>query len=310
MRQTSAAPAVLPIVQTLAGHLDAFRHHLSSALDETQDTAEAIHKVRVTTRRLQADLGLLQFGRNAAVARDVKQRLRDFRNDLSQLRNLDVFIGIVAAAIERTEDADVPSLTLLARRLHEERNRAARKAAKVLRRFKLKRVIAALTDATTDGKKNRTLQFMGLDEARLRARAARRLERRLNEFLELVGRLRDASDADEIHQLRIAAKRLRYLIETLADLGFREPKGALQWLRGEQGKIGDWHDLFCLEEEVLTLIGKKGAGQGPLDESATLLRATAKVVEARDIKASRTFPVKPPNYFARSMRRLGKDVRG
>lgn len=308
MRQTSAAPAVLPIVQTLALHLEALRHHHSATLDDTQDTAEAIHKVRVTTRRLQADLDLLQFGRNSTVVRDAKQRLRDFRNRLSTMRNSDVFIGIVQAALERADDEDIPDLVMLARRLGEEREQNAAEASKTLKRFKLGRIASVLGEPEEADKKKHRLEFRGLDEARIKRRAARRLEARLGDFLALVARLKDTSDAEGIHRLRIAAKRLRYLIETLTELGFREPKGALRWLHSEQAKIGDWHDLFCLEGEVLALVGAKGANRGRLDESAALLRATAKLLKARDAKASRTFPVKPPNYFERSIRRLVGDL--
>lgn len=310
MRQTSAAPPVLPIVQTLARHLEALRHHHSAALDDTPDTAEAIHKVRVMTRRLQADLDLLQFGRNSTVVRDAKQRLRDFRNSLSTIRNYDVFIGIVHAALERADDEDTPDLVVLARRLGEEREQKAAEASKTLKRFKLRWIASVLGEPEEEGKKVHRLDFRGLDEARIKRRASRRLKGRLADFLALLARVQDTSDAEGIHQLRIAAKRLRYLIETLSDLGFREPKGALRWLHSVQAKIGDWHDLFCLESEVLALVGKKEAKHGRLDESAALLRATAKLLKARDAKASRTFPVKPPNYFERSVRRLVGDLTG
>ncbi|RPJ53766.1 MAG: CHAD domain-containing protein [Acidobacteria bacterium] len=259
---------------------------------------------------MQADLDLLQFGRNSSVVRDAKKRLRDFRNSLSDIRNYDVFIGIVQAVVERADDEDVPDLGLLARRLREERDRAAAEASKVLERFKVKPIASLFSEADPDETGKSRLEFRAQDEAKLKRRATRRLERRLDQFLALVTRLEDPADAEGIHQLRIAAKRLRYLIETLVDLGFREPKGALRWLHAEQGKIGEWHDLFCLEEEVLALVGKREVLHGRLEESATLLRATAKLLKARDTKASRTFPVKPPNYFERSVRRLAKDVRG
>ncbi|MFB3905097.1 MAG: CHAD domain-containing protein [Acidobacteriota bacterium] len=308
MRQTSAAQPVLPIAQTLTRHLETFRHHHSTALDEAQDTAEAIHKVRVTTRRLQADLDLLQFGRNSKVVQRLKRRLRDFRNSLSTIRNYDVFLGIVAAARDRADDPDVPGLTALDRLFGEERDRAAAEASKVIERFKLKPIFSMLDQPSDGARKKRALDFREFDEGRIKERAARRLERRLEDFLALVSRLQDSSDAEGIHQLRIAAKRLRYLIETLVDLGFREPKGALRWLHSEQGKIGDWHDLFCLEKEVLALVGRKEAAPGRLEASAELLRATAGLLRARDIRASRTFPVKPPNYFERSVRRLLRDL--
>jgi len=313
MEETKEKFRALPVADALARHFTVLRHHYSAALEENQDTAEAVHKARVATRRLQADLDLLQFGRNADTVREIKQRLRDFRNGLSALRNYDVFVGIVHAAFEKADDEESPALTLLEQRLREERDVCAAEARKLLRRFKIKRLAASLAlpeEGDGNGKRKKALELVNFSQSKLKRRTARRLEARLAEFLSLVSRLKDASDTEGIHQLRIAAKRLRYLLETLADLGYREPKGAVRWLRNEQGKIGDWHDLVVLEEQVLALAAKKGAVSRNLDESAALLRATARLVQARDRRASRTFPVKPPNYFERSIRRLVADIRG
>ena len=123
MRQTSPPAPGLPIAETLERHVQVLRHHHLTALDETQDTAEAIHKARVTTRRLQADLDLLQFGRNIPVVRNVKQRLRDFRNGLSTVRNYDVLIEIVHAHWNGRTTKISPISHCSHGRLREERDR-------------------------------------------------------------------------------------------------------------------------------------------------------------------------------------------
>src|SRR5438132_11271758 len=53
------------------------------------DDPEAIHKMRVTTRRAQASLDLLEG--QFAIA-PVKKRLRRWRQELSRVRNYDVFL--------------------------------------------------------------------------------------------------------------------------------------------------------------------------------------------------------------------------
>src|SRR5262249_34668611 len=57
--------------------------------------AEAIHKMRVITRRLQAAIDLLEFKPDELKIKGLKKRLRAWRRTLSRVRNYDVFLKVV-----------------------------------------------------------------------------------------------------------------------------------------------------------------------------------------------------------------------
>lgn len=76
------------------------------------------------------------------------------------------------------------------------------------------------------------------------------VEECLNEFFTAGAAAANSSDRNELHTLRIAAKKLRYTLELL------DPKGAaplLKKLRTVQGELGDMNDAFVAREYLLAL---------------------------------------------------------
>ena len=57
-----------------------------------------------------------------------------------------------------------------------------------------------------------------------------------------------------LHPVRIAAKRLRYLIEAMVALHVPGSKRAVNYLRQIQQHLGDWHDLEVLEQVMLEML--------------------------------------------------------
>jgi CHAD domain-containing protein len=96
--------------------------------------------------------------------------------------------------------------------------------------------------------------FPAVDEQGIAMRAAERLEQRMAEFNALVAKSHPTTDPSELHRLRIAAKRVRYLLEAVTEMGFGDATQALAWLRSLQDRIGDWHDLEALEEAIIQLV--------------------------------------------------------
>ena len=76
--------------QILHSQLITLRSYHAAVL-ETCDI-ESVHKMRVTTRRLQASLDLLQFGKHKKEIKKAKSKLRKWRRKLSMVRNYDVFL--------------------------------------------------------------------------------------------------------------------------------------------------------------------------------------------------------------------------
>src|SRR5215470_9857030 len=84
-----------PLDEVIASQLQSLDGYYRGVLD-TEDV-EAVHKMRVTTRRLQASLDLLQGRPDDLGIRKLKRRLRRWRRCLSLVRNYDVFLSMVDA---------------------------------------------------------------------------------------------------------------------------------------------------------------------------------------------------------------------
>jgi CHAD domain-containing protein len=77
-----------------------------------------------------------------------------------------------------------------------------------------------------------------------------------NEFEKQVAASQSDPSATSIHAARIGAKRLRYLLEVVSQLGMPGSAQALAWLRKIQQHLGDWHDMEVLEEMIIEMMAK------------------------------------------------------
>ena len=273
---------------------------------------ESVHKMRVTTRRLQASLDLLQFGKQKKEIKKVKAKLRKWRRKLSIVRNYDVFLLLLDSEAAK-QKAINKSLGALKSELQKRRDHLSRMVITYLKRVSVDKLAArlgiTLEEASAGPASGETTVAnvemsapereeaagvglkLGGDRAIAR-RAAMRIEQRAEEFLALAELAKPTTHPEELHQLRIAAKRLRYLFEIAADMGLGGSVTALNWLRSLQDRIGDWHDLDSLEDEILNIIGHREFMKERLVETGNILAATILLQRKRKILVSRLFPVK------------------
>ncbi|MFY9608230.1 MAG: CHAD domain-containing protein [Blastocatellia bacterium] len=312
------------------------QHHYAVV---TTDEVEAVHKMRVTTRRLQASLDLLEGEVNV---RPLKRRLRRWRRMLSSVRNYDVFLLMIEqeAASRRGAREQYELLTVV---LQKRRAKLAARVKKYLAkvdvveqlgtRLSLSSVAmsrlweqpvsdgvdAMAEPLAADFGEGSLVEpgdspepeppFPAIDEQAVAMRAAERLEQRMAEFNALAARSHPTTDPRELHQLRIAAKRVRYLLEAVTAMGFGEASQALTWLRGLQDRIGDWHDLEALEEEIIRLVSRRRFTKEHLRQAAGLLLAAMHLQKQKKLLVSRLFPVRVPAGLSATSRRLVRALR-
>src|SRR5689334_16042356 len=100
-------------------------------------------------------------------------------------------------------------------------------------------------------------------KAPLLANAARVITRRLDEMLAYEGYLADASLIHELHQMRIAAKRLRYTLEIFQDIYTRyTPYGkafteTISKVRDLQEILGEIHDADVLAPRLIEQLARQ-----------------------------------------------------
>ncbi|MGA9767650.1 MAG: CHAD domain-containing protein [Blastocatellia bacterium] len=275
------------------------------------DEPEAIHKMRVTTRRAQAALDLLE---GELRVRKLKRRLREWRQMLSRVRNYDVFLMFIEKEMIRSRTSYRAQLVLLKSIFEKRRAHRAEKARKYFEKIKVDSISSKLgltitqpaigTDEDTGSQKGFTI-----DEQRVFAHVADRLEQRVAEFQTLAAQAHPATRAEELHMLRIAAKRVRYLLEIISQMGFGDATRAVVWLRNVQDRIGDWHDLESLEEEIIEIVSHRQFLKEHLAESSRMLQAAAHLQKKKERLVTKLFPVRVPRSIALTSQRMERALR-
>ena len=97
-------------------------------------------------------------------------------------------------------------------------------------------------------------QSLGPDE--FYQRIAESLEKLRRAFCSQVELAERDPRAPVVHGVRIAAKRLRYLIEVFEEFKVAGSAEALAWLRCLQQHLGDWHDFEVLEELMIEMVAR------------------------------------------------------
>lgn len=247
---------------------------------------EALHDFRVALRRLRSGLASYRAEVAESVPKKLARKLRRLAKATGPGRDTEVQIGWLKQAGNDLPRSRKTGLNWLLSRL-ERRMETARAeltdevaqelvetAAELRRRLSVYRTEIHL-DAVGGG------PTFGLRTAEILAELRRELARHLAE----VG---TADDDEQAHAARIAAKRLRYLIEPLAD----ELPGAaplIKRLKELQDLLGDLHDAHVLEAELSAALAAAAA-----ERAERLLAASlAEPPDAGLLRAARRRPVEP-----------------
>jgi CHAD domain-containing protein len=228
------------------------------------DNPDAIHDMRVASRRLQVVLDLFYPGVQPKEVRRFRRKIRRCRRSLGEVRNCDVLIEHVSRILKRKRVAHSEAWMAVQRYLETRRAKGFAKAMRRLSKVSLCVLSERLKGhidqigllATPDSHAN-VLHFDNNDTPESLPERTRRLLGNLwNAFQEQVARSQHNPRASVIHGVRIATKRLRYLLEVVREF---EPPGcaeALGGLRRLQQHLGTWHDREVLEQVMIEMIAR------------------------------------------------------
>jgi len=197
------APVQRAARKAIESRLAAVEHFLQQAADVTgrpEDDAEAVHQLRIWTRRGAAALRLFRDLLPWRRARWLRRKLRQLRRAAGEARDADVLV-------QQLEQTDEPALAHTAIHLRQKRKRAERKLATfskaLVRRGQLDRKRRKLLDKTRWRHKKTPPKYGPWCRGQLRPLCER--------FFELANA--DLAPDQAIHELRLAGKRLRYALE-------------------------------------------------------------------------------------------------
>jgi CHAD domain-containing protein len=228
------------------------------------DDPDAIHDMRVASRRLQQVFDLIFPKPLPREARRLRRKIRRCRRVLGDVRNCDVLLQQVAGRLARRRCSNRESWMAVKQHLQERRSESFARAIRKLSRVNLaifymraKEILDRLKPAPDrDHVSNPLVQPDGTALEPFPARLGQALAGVWSEFEKQVAASHREKTAPSIHAARISAKRLRYLLEVVNQFGIPGSAGALAWLRKIQQHLGDWHDMEILEQMMIEMIAR------------------------------------------------------
>jgi inorganic triphosphatase YgiF len=243
----------------VARHLHRLRLHDPGT--RTGEDPESLHDMRVATRRLRAAVRVFAAGIPARLQDSMRRELQWLGQLLGPVRDLDVQMAKLESFTAAAPAGFRPALGCL--REYMEGERARRRAGMLAgldtaRYFRLLLRLERFADARARGRSRDAAAQELIVVAGQRAikRAFRRLIRRGD-------RIQATPHPEDLHALRIRAKRLRYLLEFLRELTGKPGRRLVKRLTALQDLLGSYQDAVVLADFVRVYVEGAGAQLAP-----------------------------------------------
>jgi CHAD domain-containing protein len=216
------------LIETLGNRWKTYRSELKRCHKEPDE--EAIHDLRVATRRLLALVDMLRAVSPHPRLQKLRRAFKDQLDSLDDLRDTQVMLVEVAETLE-----DLPELAPFQEYLVKREKRLLKSTAKATRSFKSTNIRKQL-DAT---RKALLKAENGIDHKK-------RLPQIVDEAYETtLRRFRHIEPAQPatIHRVRIAFKKFRYMVELIHPLVKDLPEDNFKQMHDYQNMMGDLQDV-------------------------------------------------------------------
>jgi CHAD domain-containing protein len=219
--------------------------------------AKAVHQARVASRRIREALPMIAAGLDRPKLRRLSRKVRDVTRALGPVRALDVEL-VVLADLERSMPSHRAAIALVRKHLVAGRRALRKRMMERVDGIDLKTLVGKLArlSAGRDARSGRRAQNAMAWRNVLVARTVRRAAR-LREAIDQAGSL---YVPERLHAVRIAAKKLRYVLEVADEAAVPRVSALIQSLKAVQGTLGRLHDLQSLLDrgrDVQAAIGTK-----------------------------------------------------
>jgi CHAD domain-containing protein len=209
----------------------------------TRADGEAVHDLRVVTRRLGAWLDLWRPVLRPRRRRRLRRALRRLRRSLGGAREAQVHEAMLRERLGESPQAELEGTRELLDVFARRTQRFERRAAAAMLKPRVRRLLQALGGDPPLAADDPTPDDALLARARERVdRLAARAEAAIEQAKATVG--------PEAHAARIAVKRTRYGLERVGAATGRDPAKHLESLSGTQELLGRIHDLSTLTEAL------------------------------------------------------------
>jgi CHAD domain-containing protein len=195
---------------------------------------DAVHDLRVATRRLATVLDVVTFSKHPKSVEKIARRLKQLRHVLSARRDIDVHVNIMRARQRSAASRRRKQLWNLAIRATSAEGEGVRKQSKrYLKSFDLRDLEHQIRKIVYKRLKN----GFSWNQFRIATvRAEQKWRRAAREA-------RSSWDAALFHNVRIKTKTLRYILELVLLLTDTQAhQDVVEWLKNVQDELGEWRD--------------------------------------------------------------------
>ena len=213
---------------------------------------EHIHRMRVASRRLRAAMPVFKSCFPEKKYRKWRKEIKNITSSLGDARDLDVQIGFLEGYLHERERAlpgrgttgtpqedgpgDVSALLRVLKQKREQVQPAVEEAMESLRKGGVFDEFGRVLAVPGPGRKDNGKPLA------LHRRAQRNISSRIDDLLSYTPYVHDPEAVTRHHEMRIAAKRLRYTLETFNRLYSGKLKRPVRTVRALQDALGQLHD--------------------------------------------------------------------
>ncbi|HVL69908.1 MAG TPA: CHAD domain-containing protein [Vicinamibacterales bacterium] len=237
-----------------------------------------VHQARVASRRLREAVPVVAPDACRPKARKTARTIRKLTRALGGVRELDVTLQLIDELCA-ADDLSRPALQDVRLHVAAERDRRREEMLERLGELNLAKLDRRLADVAEESACVTTEVWRQALAARLSKRA-----RRLTAAVEAAGQL---YAAEQLHDVRIAAKKLRYGLELAAEAGITAARPLVRTLKRVQTTLGKLHDLQVLQQHVAAVqldASARVSAQDGLAAVADRLEARCRVLHGRYVK--------------------------
>jgi CHAD domain-containing protein len=222
----------------LARRAAALKRHVSEAVN---GRPRGVHQARVASRRLREAVPVLTSGVKGTKAKKARGKIRRLTKALGTVRELDVTLQVLDELASR-DSLPRPALEEVRARVVLQRDE---RRAEMLKRIdhvnleKLDRRLASVAEALAES-----------DSEEWRSALGARLLKRTKSLAAAITQAGHVYSPEQLHQVRITAKKLRYAMELAHDTGLKAAAQPLKAVKQAQDTLGRLHDLQVLQTHV------------------------------------------------------------
>ena len=227
----------------IGGQLKKLSHEIEGAR-QAKDI-EFVHQARVASRRIRAALGVFENCFDAKRVKKWRKEIKRLTKGLGLARDADVqieFLKNVISELDKKENTLHPGVERLLLRTQQSRQKLQVKVIKTIDKLKSKEVLADIHSALEKIMFCLRHENPGVKSEYVFRATSEHIHSKLQELLSYQDCLKNPSDKQGHHQMRIAAKRLRYTMEICEEPYNGRLHDIIEVVKKLQTLLGDLHD--------------------------------------------------------------------